>query len=74
LSLIERLRGQSVRQQFALAMKQGRPSVSLGEHLAIIQAIARRDPAAAERAMGAHLDSVIAAMREVHAEQPSPAA
>lgn len=67
LSLIERLRGQSVRQQFALAMKPGRPSVSLGEHLAIIDAIARRDPQAAEQAMIAHLDSVIRAMHEVHA-------
>jgi DNA-binding GntR family transcriptional regulator len=74
LSLIERLRGQSVRQQFALAMKPGRPSVSLGEHLAIIQAIARRDSAAAEQAMTAHLDSVIRAMREVHAQQPTSVA
>jgi DNA-binding GntR family transcriptional regulator len=74
LSLIERLRGQSVRQQFALAMKPGRPSVSLGEHLAIIEAIAQRNPPAAEQAMSAHLDSVILAMREVHAQQPNPAA
>ena len=71
LSLIERLRGQSVRQQFALAMKPGRPSVSLGEHLAIIEAIERRDSKAAERAMSEHLDSVIVAMREVHAQQPT---
>ncbi|OCB53090.1 GntR family transcriptional regulator [Mycobacterium vulneris] len=74
LSLIERLQAKSVRQQFALAMKPGRPSVSLGEHLAIITAITRRDPGAAEDAMAAHLNSVITAMREVHAKRPSPAA
>jgi DNA-binding GntR family transcriptional regulator len=74
LSLIERLRGQSVRQQFALALKPGRPSVSLREHLSIIDAIVRRDSAAAERAMTEHLDSVIDAMREVQAQQPNPAA
>ncbi|WP_084356607.1 GntR family transcriptional regulator [Mycolicibacterium wolinskyi] len=74
LSLIERLRAQSVRQQFALAMKPGRPSVSLGEHLAIIDAIAHRDPAAAEHAMTVHLNSVVAAMREVHAQQPTSVA
>jgi DNA-binding GntR family transcriptional regulator len=71
LSLIERLRGQSVRQQFALAMKPGRPNVSLGQHLAIIDAICRRDPAAAQEAMSAHLDSVVEAMIEVHSQKPA---
>jgi DNA-binding GntR family transcriptional regulator len=74
LSLIERLRGQSVRQQFALAMKPGRPNVSLGQHLAIIDAISRRDAVGARQAMSAHLDSVIAAMVEVYAQRPTPAA
>lgn len=74
LSLIERLGAQSVRQQFALAMKPGRPSVSLGEHLAIIEAIGRRDAVAAEQAMVAHLTSVVDAMYEVHAQQPTSVA
>jgi DNA-binding GntR family transcriptional regulator len=68
-SLIERLRGQSVRHQYKLAMKPGRPQVSVGEHVAIIDAICARDRDAAERAMSAHLDSVITAMRAVDAEQ-----
>jgi len=66
LALIHRLRGQNVRQQFRLAQKPGRPNVSIGEHLAIIDAICSRDRHAAEAAMAAHLDSVIRAMHEVH--------
>ena len=68
-NLIERLRGQSVRQQFRLAMKPGRPAVSVAEHQNIIDAICDRDPSAAESAMAAHLDSVIAAMRDVGTER-----
>ncbi|MFF4592286.1 GntR family transcriptional regulator [Amycolatopsis sp. NPDC001319] len=62
--LLERLHGQIVRHQFRLAMRAGRPHVSLPEHLAIIEAIARRDPDAAEQAARAHLRSVITALRE----------
>lgn len=68
-ALIERLRGQSVRHQYKLAMKPGRPQVSVEEHAAIIDAICARDREAAESAMAAHLDSVIDAMRAVDAEQ-----
>lgn len=63
--VLERLRAQSVRHQFKLAMHPGRPSVSLPEHLAIIDAICAHDPAAAEDAVRAHLRSVITALREV---------
>ena len=62
--LLDRLNAQSVRHQFRLALRAGRPQVSLGEHLAIIEAISRRDPAAAEEAARAHLRSVIAALGE----------
>ena len=62
--LLERLHGQIVRHQFRLALRDGRTHVSLPEHLAIIDAIAHRDPAAAEAAARAHLHSVIAALRE----------
>lgn len=57
--LIEQLHGQMVRHQFRLAFVPGRPSVSLPEHLAIIDAVCSRDPDRAERAMRAHLDSVL---------------
>jgi DNA-binding GntR family transcriptional regulator len=63
--VLERLRAQSVRHQFKLAMHPGRPSVSLPEHLAIIEAICAHDPVAAEEAARAHLRSVITALREV---------
>jgi DNA-binding GntR family transcriptional regulator len=65
--LLDRLGGQSVRHQFRLALRAGRPQVSLGEHLAIIEAVSRRDPAAAEEAMRAHLRSVITALTQTDA-------
>jgi DNA-binding GntR family transcriptional regulator len=57
--IIEQLHGQMVRHQFRLSLVPGRPSVSLPEHLAIIDAICARDPEQAERAMRVHLDSVL---------------
>jgi DNA-binding GntR family transcriptional regulator len=66
--VLERLRGQNVRHQFRLAMHPGRPSVSLPEHLAIIDGICTHDPEAAESAARAHLRSVIEALREVDAQ------
>ena len=68
LPVIERLRGQSVRQQYRRAMKPGRPSVSVLEHGAIIDAITSGDREAAEKAMADHLDSVMKAMHDVNAE------
>jgi DNA-binding GntR family transcriptional regulator len=64
-NVLERLRAQSVRHQFKLAMHPGRPTVSLPEHLAIIDAICAHDAEAAESAARAHLRSVIGALREV---------
>lgn len=61
--VIERLRAQSVRHQFRLAIQPGRPAVSLPEHLAMIDAICAADAEAAERAARRHLASVIAALR-----------
>ncbi|XNL82973.1 GntR family transcriptional regulator [Actinomadura madurae] len=63
--VLERLRAQNVRHQFRLAMHPGRPQVSLPQHLDIIDAIAARDPAAAEEAARAHLRSVIETLREI---------
>lgn len=68
--VLERLRAQSVRHQFKLAMHPGRPAVSLPEHLAIIDAICAQDAGAAEHAARAHLASVIEALREVDKQGP----
>jgi DNA-binding GntR family transcriptional regulator len=57
--ITEQLRAQMVRHQFRLSLVPGRPSVSLPEHLAIVDAVCARDPERAERAMRAHLTSVI---------------
>jgi DNA-binding GntR family transcriptional regulator len=58
-TVLERLRGQNVRHQFRLAMHPGRPSVSLPQHLEIIDALCSGDAAAAETAVRNHLRSVI---------------
>lgn len=63
-AVLERLRAQSVRHQFRLAMQPGRPAVSLTEHLAVIEAICTHRPDAAEQAVRDHLHSVISALRE----------
>jgi DNA-binding GntR family transcriptional regulator len=70
--LIEQLHGQMVRHQFRLAFVPGRPSVSLPEHLAIIDAICARDPERAERAMHAHIDSVLKMLTTVTTAGAAP--
>jgi DNA-binding GntR family transcriptional regulator len=65
--LLERLHGQLVRHQFQLALRPGRPEVSLGEHLAILRAVAGRQPDEAEQAVRVHLSSVIVALRSADA-------
>jgi DNA-binding GntR family transcriptional regulator len=62
--VLGRLRARNVRHQFRLAFRPGRPQLSLPHHLAIIDAICRRDPRAAEAAMKAHLASVLAALAD----------
>jgi len=62
--VLSRLRARNVRHQFRLAYRAGRPQVSLPQHLAIIDAVCDRDPAAAEAAVRAHLASVLEALRE----------
>jgi DNA-binding GntR family transcriptional regulator len=61
--VLERLRAQSVRQQFKVASLPGRPRVSLPEHLAIIAAICAGDADESERAVREHLRSVMDAMQ-----------
>ncbi|WP_236666793.1 MULTISPECIES: GntR family transcriptional regulator [unclassified Nonomuraea] len=68
--VLERLRAQSVRHQFRLALQPGRPAVSLPEHLAIIEAICSGDARAAERAVRRHLGSVIEALKAASHQPP----
>jgi DNA-binding GntR family transcriptional regulator len=62
--LIGRLNAQIVRHQFQLSQRTGWPKNSIGEHLAIIEAVAAGDPTAAERAVHEHLSSLIAGIRQ----------
>lgn len=63
--IIERLRAQLVRHQFALSLVPGRPAVSLEQHERIVAAIAAGDRDAAEAAMRDHITSVIDALRDL---------
>ncbi|MFJ9174315.1 GntR family transcriptional regulator [Streptomyces sp. NPDC102360] len=63
VTLLERLNAQLVRHRFQLALRPGRSQQSLGEHLAMIEAIRAREPQAAETAVRAHLRSVIDVLR-----------
>ena len=63
VALLDRLHGQLVRHQFQLALRPGRPEVSVSEHLAILNAIADRRPEEANLAVRAHLASVIEALQ-----------
>ena len=69
VGLLERLHAQLVRHQFQLAQRPGRPEVSLSEHVAIAEAVAGRRPEDADRAIRAHLASVIEALREDNAPE-----
>lgn len=69
IDLLGKLNAQLIRHQFRLAQHPGRPEQSLGEHLAIIDAVTSRDPEAADKAIRQHLSSVIAALREAGTEQ-----
>jgi DNA-binding GntR family transcriptional regulator len=61
--LIERLHAQHVRSQFRLILVPGRPPRSVAEHRAIVEAVASRDPAAAEAAMRSHLANTVETLR-----------
>jgi DNA-binding GntR family transcriptional regulator len=63
-TILEHLRARNVHHQFRLALRPGRPQVSLPEHLAIIDAICAHDPDAATLAIRMHLHSVIDTLRE----------
>jgi DNA-binding GntR family transcriptional regulator len=62
--VLDNLSARNVRHQFRLALRPGRPQVSLPEHLAIIDEVCSRSPEAAERAARRHVASVIESLRE----------
>ncbi len=68
-ALLERLRYQSVRYHFSVALMPGRPRVGLQEHLDVIEAISCGSPDDAEAVMRNHLECVIDALRQL-AERP----
>jgi DNA-binding GntR family transcriptional regulator len=68
--LLQQLRDQTVRYQLTLAFVPGRSAVSLPQHEAIVAAITTHKPAEAERAMHAHLESVLEAYRAFSVAPP----
>lgn len=62
--LIAGLQAQNVRHQFRTILVPGRAAKSLEEHRAIVEAVAGRDPDAAEAAMRLHLSHVVEALRQ----------
>lgn len=63
------LHSQSVRFQYRTILVPGRPSLSLQEHAAIVDAIAAGDPEAADRAMRAHLLQLADTLQRTAAER-----
>ena len=61
--LISTLRSQLVRFQYRTILVPGRSEASFAEHEAIVDAVARGDPVAAEAAMRAHLANVAEALK-----------
>lgn len=62
--LVGNLRNRSAHHQYRLALRPGRPDVSLGQHAAIAEAVTAGDGEAAAEAMSAHLQSVIETLQE----------
>jgi DNA-binding GntR family transcriptional regulator len=69
--LIRSLNSQMVRFQFRTILIPGRPSQSLGEHSAIVEAVANGEPDKAERAMRRHLTNVARALASSHEQAGS---
>ncbi|GAA1466287.1 GntR family transcriptional regulator [Microbacterium thalassium] len=65
VQLLERLRAQSARHQFRLALHPGRAAVSAPEHAAIIDAVVAHDPDGAEAATRHHLEGIIAVLHQL---------
>lgn len=66
-TLLDRLRTQSVRYHYTVALLPGRPAVGLREHLDVIETVCSGDPDAAEQTMHSHLLSVVTALQQLDA-------
>lgn len=66
--LIRALNSQMVRYQFRTILIPGRPTQSIEEHTAIVDALTAGRPEAAERAMRSHLNQVAKALHASHTE------
>ncbi|MEO6651977.1 MAG: GntR family transcriptional regulator [Ilumatobacteraceae bacterium] len=62
--LVANLRNRGAHQEFRLALKPGRSSISLPQHRAVVDGIVAGDGDAAEAAMRDHLASVESALRD----------
>ena len=65
--LLDRLRTQSVRYHYSVALLPGRPAVGLAEHLEVIRTVCSGDPDLAEQTMRDHLLSVVTALEQLDA-------
>ncbi|MEQ3549452.1 GntR family transcriptional regulator [Pseudonocardia nematodicida] len=65
--LLDRLRTQSVRFHYSVALLPGRPSTGLAEHLDVIRTVCSGDPDLAEKTMRDHLLSVVTALQQLDA-------
>ncbi len=72
--LTRTLSSQIVRFQYRTVLLPGRSDRSFAEHSAIVEAIAARDPEAAEQAMQHHLLRVADALRDHRSAEPSSGA
>jgi DNA-binding GntR family transcriptional regulator len=61
--LLANLKSQSIRFQYRTILRPGRTERSLQEHERIVEALASRDPDAAEAAMREHLSQVVETLR-----------
>jgi DNA-binding GntR family transcriptional regulator len=66
-AMLDRLRTQSVRYHYSVALLPGRPAVGLREHLDVIEAVCSGSPDRAEQTMRVHLRSVVDALRQLEA-------
>jgi DNA-binding GntR family transcriptional regulator len=62
--LVANLRNRAAHHQFRLALMPGRAAESLAQHRAIVEAVTAGDAPEAERAMCAHLASVVDVLRQ----------
>ncbi|GEL21958.1 GntR family transcriptional regulator [Pseudonocardia sulfidoxydans NBRC 16205] len=65
--MLDRLRTQSVRYHYTVALLPGRPAVGMREHIEVIESVCSGDADRAEQTMRAHLMSVVDALQQLDA-------